>query len=377
MHEYLNKLIMLAEKWADHSLKVLQTVLKLLQSGGHIFIRLCGTGLYFTRHYVNKALPLLWTGGRIFFRLCGAGLRRSQQILFNFQKYFRDHWPLIRERLWQYVQLVRLDKPIGIFLLLWPTLWALWIAAEGVPEISILIIFILGVIIMRSAGCVINDLADRNFDPHVARTRDRPVAAGKISIREALLVAFLLISCAFLLVLRLDPLAIKLSFAGAALAVLYPFTKRYTYIPQFFLGLAFGWAVPMAFAAQTSSLPAVAWSLLMATVLWAVVYDTMYAMVDKIDDIRLGLKSTAILFEDADRAIIGIVQVLVLLALALVGNSLEAGWFYYAGLATAGGFSLYQQYLIKDRIPEHCFRAFLNNNWFGATIFAGIFLNYN
>jgi 4-hydroxybenzoate polyprenyltransferase len=355
MHERQKQLIALVKKWAGHGLELLQIALKLLQAG----------------------LKLFQTGWRNFIRLCSAGLCLAQKYLHKTLIFLRTHWPFIQERLSQYARLVRLDKPIGIFLLLWPTLWALWIAAEGVPDIAILIIFILGVIIMRSAGCVINDLADRNIDPHVARTRDRPIPAGKVSVREALFVAFVLISCAFLLVLHLDPLAIKLSLAGAGLAILYPFTKRYTYIPQFFLGLAFGWAVPMAFAAQTGSLPAVAWILLMVAVLWAVVYDTMYAMVDRLDDIRMGIKSTAILFEDADRAIIGVIQVLVLLALALMGGRLEANWFYYAGLAVAGCFSLYQQYLIKDRIPEHCFRAFLNNNLFGAAVFAGIFLNYN
>jgi 4-hydroxybenzoate polyprenyltransferase len=312
-------------------------------------------------------------------------LRRISTSIWQFTKnvlhklfiFLRSKWPFIRERVTQYALLVRLDKPIGIFLLLWPTLWALWFAAEGVPDLSIMFIFILGVILMRSAGCVVNDLADRNIDQHVTRTRNRPIPAGKVGVREALIIAFVLISCAFLLVLQLNPLTVKLSFAGAALAILYPFTKRYTYIPQFFLGLAFGWAVPMAFAAQAGELPVIVWVLLMATVLWAVVYDTMYAMVDRVDDIRMGVKSTAILFEDADRMIIGVIQVLVLLALVLVGGRMEANWAYYAGLAVAGCFSLYQQYLIKDRIPEYCFRAFLNNHWFGAAVFAGIFLNYH
>ena len=370
MHELLKQLNSLAKKIADHALK-------LLQSGWYLFIRLCGAGWRLAQNIAHMALKLLQAGWSLFISLCGAGWRLAQNFLQKILAFIRGHWPVMRERLLQYARLIRLDKPIGIFLLLWPTLWALWIAAEGVPDISLLIIFIPGVIIMRSAGCVINDLADRNFDPHVTRTRERPIPSGKVSVREAMMVAFVLIACAFLLVLHLNPLAVKLSFAGAALAILYPFTKRYTYIPQFFLGLAFGWAVPMAFAAQSSSIPEVAWILLMATVLWAVVYDTMYAMVDRIDDIRMGLKSTAILFEDADRAIIGIIQLLVLLALVLVGSRLGASWFYYAGLATAGGFSLYQQYLIKDRIPEYCFKAFLNNNWYGAAVFAGIFLNYN
>jgi len=279
--------------------------------------------------------------------------------------------------LYQYIQLTRLNKPIGIFLLLWPTLWALWIAAEGVPDLQILYIFILGVVLMRSAGCVINDLADRNLDIHVARTQNRPIAAGKVMPQEAMVVVAILIFSSLILVLNLNPLTLKLSVVAVVLAIIYPFMKRYTYLPQFFLGLAFGWAAPMAFAAQTNTLPLVAWLLLFATVLWAVVYDTMYAMVDREDDIKAGIKSTAILFEDADRVIIGVIQLLVLFALVMVGNSSELGKYYYAGIAIAAVLSIYQQYLIKDRIPEHCFTAFLNSNWFGATVFTGVFLHYH
>ncbi|MBM2829372.1 MAG: 4-hydroxybenzoate octaprenyltransferase [Gammaproteobacteria bacterium] len=230
---------------------------------------------------------------------------------------------------------------------------------------------------MRSAGCVINDLADRNLDAHVARTQDRPIASGKVMPLEAIVIAAILIFSSFILVLNLNPLTLRLSVIAVVLAIIYPFMKRYTYLPQFFLGLAFGWAVPMAFAAETGSLPLIAWLLLFATVLWAVVYDTMYAMVDREDDIKAGIKSTAILFEDADRAIIGVIQLLVLLALILVGNRSGLGQFYFAGIAIAAVLSIYQQYLIKDRIPEHCFAAFLNSNWFGAIVFTGVFLHYH
>ena len=373
MHERWQKLIALAGKCADLGLKLLQAGWHILArisiAVWHLFIRYGRVGWIILRKYAI-------TTWHILSRISIASWRFTKNVLHKIFIFLRSKWPFIRERVTQYALLIRLDKPIGIFLLLWPTLWALWFAAEGVPDLSILLIFILGVILMRSAGCVVNDLADRNIDPHVTRTRTRPIPAGNVSVREALVVAFVLILCAFLLVLQLNPLTVKLSFAGAALAILYPFTKRYTYIPQFFLGLAFGWAVPMAFAAQTGELPVIVWILLMATVLWAAVYDTMYAMVDRVDDIRMGVKSTAILFEDADRMIIGVIQVLVLLALVLAGGRMDATWVYYTGLALAACFSLYQQYLIKDRIPEYCFRAFLNNHWFGAAVFASIFLNY-
>jgi 4-hydroxybenzoate polyprenyltransferase len=290
--------------------------------------------------------------------------------------YVKAKWPYIRERLYQYYLLTRLNRPIGIFLLLWPTLWALWIAAKGKPDIDLLLLFISGVVIMRSAGCVINDLVDRNLDPQVARTINRPIATGKVTVKEALVVVLILILCAFLLVLQFNPLTIKLSFIAVILAIIYPFTKRFTFMPQFFLGMAFAWAIPMVFAAQTGSLPVVMWVLFMATILWAVVYDTMYAMVDREDDIKMGMKSTAILFDDADRLIIGIIQILVLSALILTGSRVELGRIYYAGIGCAALLFIYQQYLIKDRIPENCFAAFMNNNWFGATVFASIFFNY-
>lgn len=304
-------------------------------------------------------------------------LQQLKTGIHNTGLFLQAHWPAIRERLQQYARLTRLDKPIGTLLLLWPTLWALWIAAAGTPDFRILLIFILGVVCMRSAGCVINDIADRRLDPFVERTMNRPIPSGKVTTPEALAVFLVLLSLAFLLVLQLDPMTIKLAFAGAALAIIYPFTKRYTYMPQLFLGAAFGWAIPMAFSAQAGELPVVAWLLFLTTVLWAVVYDTMYAMVDREDDIRMGMKSTAILFEDADRMIIGIIQVLVLGGLAMVGSRQEFGDIYFTGLLVASMFFVYQQYLIKDRIRQRCFTAFLNNNWFGVSVFVGIVLEYH
>ena len=284
---------------------------------------------------------------------------------------------MIRDTLYQYYILVRLDKPIGIFLLLWPTLWALWIAAEGLPDLLILFVFVLGVIIMRSAGCVINDYADRNIDPFIERTYDRPIAAGRIAPHAALNFFLFLITIAFLLVLLMNWQTISLAFVGLGLAAGYPFLKRYTYLPQVGLGAAFGWAVPMAFAAQTGSIPQVAWLLFVATVLWATAYDTMYAMVDREDDIRIGVKSTAILFGDMDKLIIGIIQILMFTALLLAGRQQELGIFYYLGLTVASGFAVYQQYLIRNREPGQCFEAFLNNHYLGLTVFSGVVLNYS
>lgn len=282
----------------------------------------------------------------------------------------------MNQRLLQYAHLMRLHKPIGILLLLWPALWALWIAGEGRPDPLVVFVFVAGVVLMRSAGCVINDYADRNFDPHVARTRDRPIATGKVSPKEALILFAVLCLLAFGLVLLMNRLTVLLSLAGAFLAVTYPFMKRYTHLPQVYLGAAFGWAVPMAFAAQTGELPREAWLLFVANVLWATVYDTMYGMVDREDDLKIGVKSTAILFGEADRAIIAIIQVLLLVALAMAGQAAELGGYYYFGLLLAASLAVYQQYLIREREPQACFKAFLNNNWFGAAVFGGILLHY-
>lgn len=282
----------------------------------------------------------------------------------------------LRERIRQYWLLMRFDRPIGIFLLLWPALWALWIAAHGRPDPKIVMVFVLGVIVMRAAGCVINDYADRNFDPHVTRTRDRPIAAGRVSPREALVLFVGLCLMAFLLVLQLNGLTIALSVIAVLLAASYPFMKRFTHLPQAYLGLAFGWAVPMAFAAQTGTVPAIAWWLLLATILWALAYDTMYAMVDREDDLKIGVKSTAILFADGDRLIIAGIQAAMLLTLLWVGVLAGLGAGYRLGLLAALVLAGYQQYLIRDRQPDRCFQAFLNNHWFGAVVFLGIVLDY-
>ena len=281
-----------------------------------------------------------------------------------------------KERIINLALLCRLDKPIGTYLLLWPTLWALWLASKGNPDIPILLIFIGGVILMRSAGCVINDYADRNIDGKVNRTQNRPIATGKISARHALILFTLLCLAAFGLVLMLNWFAIGLSLVAIVLAAIYPFMKRYTYMPQAFLGLAFGWSVPMAYAAQSNSLPEAAWLLLTATVLWATAYDTIYAMIDREDDLQLGVKSTAILFGEADKLIIGVIQATFVLTLLIVGNKLELGSIFYLSILVSVGLMGYQHKLIKDREPDQCLKAFLNNHWVGATLFAGIYLNY-
>jgi 4-hydroxybenzoate polyprenyltransferase len=276
----------------------------------------------------------------------------------------------------EYALLMRLNRPIGIFLLLWPTLWALLIASEGRPPPRIVLVFILGVILMRSAGCVINDFADREIDRFVTRTRKRPLATGRVSTREAMVLFSVLCLAAFALVLTLNSLTIMLSVVGVLLAGSYPFMKRVTHLPQVYLGAAFGWAVPMAFAAVTGGVPPIGWLMFTATVVWATVYDTMYAMVDRDDDLVLGVKSTAILFGDADRQIIGVLQVMLLICLAMIGHQAGLGWYYYGGVVIAALLALYQQRLIRYREREACLRAFLNNNWFGAVIFTGMLLDY-
>jgi 4-hydroxybenzoate polyprenyltransferase len=301
---------------------------------------------------------------------------RPYWLKFRYSHFIRDWLPYFGERLSAYARLMRLHKPIGAFLLLWPTLWALWLACDGHPTPKLFVVFVAGVFLMRAAGCIINDFADRDFDPHVTRTRERPLATGEVSVAEALLLFALLALIAFGLVLTLDRLAVELAFVGLALAVSYPFMKRYTYLPQPYLGLAFGWGIPMAYAAATGSVPTEAWLLFIANILWATVYDTMYAMVDRSDDIRIGVKSTAILFGPLDRLIVGVLQALLLGNLVLVGTRLGLNGAYYAGLIVALCFALYEQHLIRGRDPQKCFQAFLNNNWFGAAVFAGILLNY-
>lgn len=282
------------------------------------------------------------------------------------------------EKLKLYIRLTRLDKPIGILLLLWPTLTALWIAAEGMPDYTVLIVFVLGVILMRSAGCAINDYADREVDSLVVRTMNRPLATGELLPKEALIVAATLSLIAFLLaVLNLNKLTIYMSVVAVLLAALYPFMKRYTYLPQVFLGAAFAWAIPMAFAAQTNAVPIVAWLLFLANVLWATAYDTLYAMADREEDVLADIKSTAILFGDDDKVIVGIIQLSFLLVMALVGSELEMSYVYYIGILIAALLSIYQQKLVINREPARCLQAFLNNNWVGVTLFIGVAIHYS
>ena len=281
-------------------------------------------------------------------------------------------------RLVLYARLVRLDKPVGTFLLLWPALWALFLASGGMPDYTILAVFVLGVVLLRAAGCAINDFADRDIDPHVARTRDRPLASGALDPHEAVLVAGLLAGAAFALaVWLLNHLTILLALTAAVLAVSYPFMKRLHAMPQVHLGVAFAWSVPMAFTATTGSLPPpVAWLLFACAVLWTVAYDTMYAMADREDDRKLGVKSTALLFGTADRLAIGLMQGLVIAGLAATGGLAGLGWPYYAALCIGAGLFLYQQGLIRKREPGHCLRAFLNNQYFGLVVFIGMLASY-
>ncbi|MFC3152626.1 4-hydroxybenzoate octaprenyltransferase [Litoribrevibacter euphylliae] len=287
----------------------------------------------------------------------------------NLAKHIKLQFP-------EYLQLMRINKPIGIFLLLWPTLWALWVAAEGVPHVLNLVIFVLGVVFMRSAGCVINDYADRDFDLHVRRTQDRPLTSGRVTTKEALLLFATLVFTSFVLVLFTNLETIYMSCGALFLAALYPFMKRYTYFPQVFLGAAFAWAVPMAFTAETQSVSEVTWLLYAATLLWTIAYDTQYAMVDREDDLKIGIKSTAILFGDMDNIAIISLQVLTLCTLLLAANQLSAGIFFYLGLLAATGFFVYQYTLTQHRDRDMCFKAFLNNHWVGASIFTGIFIDY-
>ena len=282
----------------------------------------------------------------------------------------------LNPRAWDFIQLTRMDKPIGIYLLLWPTLWALWVAAKGVPSLSNLLIFVFGVILTRAGGCVINDFADRKVDGHVKRTEQRPLVSGKISSKEALVFFALLMGISFLLVLCTNAPTIWLSFGGLALAASYPFMKRYTYYPQVVLGAAFSWGMPMAFTAETGSLPAAAWLLYIANLLWTVGYDTYYAMTDREDDLKIGVKSTAILFGDADRVINLSLQGLALGCLWLAGTHFELGGWFHLGLLVAAGCFVWEFWYTRDRDPQRCFKAFLHNHWAGLAIFVGIVLNY-
>jgi 4-hydroxybenzoate polyprenyltransferase len=275
-----------------------------------------------------------------------------------------------------YWRLMRFDKPIGILLLLWPTWWALLIAGDGRPSLKNALIFTAGVVLMRAAGCVMNDIADRDFDPHVERTRLRPLAAGEVTLKQAIGLFMLLMLLAFMLVLMTNALTIRLAFVGALLASSYPFFKRFTHLPQLVLGVAFGWGIPMAFAAETSQIPSVAWWLLVINTVWSVVYDTLYAMVDREDDLAVGIKSTAILFGHHDVLIVGILMAVMVLLLLGVGMGLGLGWAWYAGTAIAAILFVRQLIWVRTRDREDCFRAFLNNNWVGFVIFAGLLLHF-
>ncbi len=280
------------------------------------------------------------------------------------------------KKLPHFIALVRLDRPIGIFLLLWPVLWALWFAAGGVPRLDVLVIFVLGTVLTRSAGCAINDYADRHVDGHVARTKHRPLAAGTLSPKDALLAAAVLMLAAFALVLLTNRLTILLSVAALLLAACYPFAKRHTHWPQVVLGAAFAWAVPMAFAAQTGSVPLLGWVVFLAVVLWAVAYDTLYAMADRKDDLIIGVKSTAILFGRADLAVVAVVQAMVLILLGHAGTLAGRGTVFAAGLAVAALLALYQIWLARHREPEACIQAFLNNNLLGLVVFSALVFDY-
>ncbi|MDN5937843.1 MAG: 4-hydroxybenzoate octaprenyltransferase [Salinisphaera sp.] len=275
-------------------------------------------------------------------------------------------------RLGRYLRLTRLDRPIGIFLVGWPMLWALWLAARGLPDPLVLFVFVIGCVLMRSAGCAINDFADRHIDGQVARTRNRPLATGEVSSSEALLLFAGLSLAAFALVLLMNPLTIALALVGVVLAALYPFTKRFTHWPQIGLGAAFGWAVPMAFAAQTGAVPPAAWLLFAATLVWSLVYDSIYAMVDRDDDLRIGVKSTAVLWGRYDRLAIGMFQLLFFVLLVAVGVAFALRWPYYLGLAVAAVLAGYHQWLIRNRERKPCFQAFLHNNHLGMVVFVGI-----
>jgi 4-hydroxybenzoate polyprenyltransferase len=275
-----------------------------------------------------------------------------------------------------YARLMRLDKPVGVWLLMWPTLWALWIAGAGRPEERVLIVLVIGTVVVRSAGCIMNDIADRNIDPHVGRTRDRPLATREVSVPEAVLLFIGLMLIALGLVMVLNPLTRWFAVGGALITLVYPFAKRFLSAPQFVLGIAFAWGVPMAFAAQLGEVPRVGWLLFLAAVVWGVVYDTEYAMADREDDLKIGVRSTAILFADMDRLFIGMLQAMLLIALLLIGEAAQLGRWYYGGLALATAFGLYQQWLIRARDPEDCLRAFRNNAWLGTIVFVGLALDY-
>ena len=289
----------------------------------------------------------------------------AQMLAHTYRYHTIPHMQVKWNALWR---LMRFDRPIGILLLLWPTMWALWIAGDGSPSAKNILIFFTGVVLMRAAGCIMNDVADRDFDPHVERTRSRPLASGELTVRQALLTFLFVMLLAFGLVLLTNTLTIKLAFAGAVLASTYPFFKRWTHLPQVVLGLAFGWGIPMAFAAETGQVAAAAWLILLINVIWSVIYDTLYAMVDREDDISIGLKSTAILFGHHDLFILRILKVSMIVLLVLLGVKLQFDWPWFVGVAFAAGLFAWQQFIILNRDRDACFKAFLNNSWVGAGI---------
>lgn len=279
-------------------------------------------------------------------------------------------------RLFYFISLMRLNKPIGIFLLLWPTLWALWIANQGIPPVKILFLFIIGVIVMRSAGCIINDIADRNFDQNVKRTQARPLAIKKITVQQALILFVVLITIAFLIVIQFNWLTVQLAFLGLGFAIIYPLMKRITHLPQLFLGIAFTWGIPLAFAASQNKVPIISWILFTATLFWVMAYDTQYAMIDREDDLKLGLKSTAILFGSYDKIMIGILRSLFLILIFVCGWLLQLHLIFFLFMLASIGLVIYQHRLIYNRLPKNCFKAFLNNHWIGFLIFLGIAFSY-
>ena len=281
-----------------------------------------------------------------------------------------------KEKFQAYGQLMRTDKPIGTLLLLWPTLWALWIAAQGFPDLSVLLVFTVGVFLMRSAGCVINDFADRNIDGFVERTKHRPLPSGRATSKEAIVLFLTLAIISFLLVLTQNNLTIQLSFVGVLLAFSYPFMKRFTHLPQFVLGIAFSWAIPMAFAAQANALPGIVWILFLFNIIWTIAYDTLYAMVDREDDLKIGVKSTAILFAENDKLFVALLQLSSLILLAVLGWLENLGWIYFISLVVIAGLFIRQQLQIKTRDKQACFKAFLDNNYVGMVIFIALFLSY-
>lgn len=299
-----------------------------------------------------------------------------ENILSPFRTHLQARFPEFYAKLPALAELLRLNKPIGIYLLLWPTIGALWIAAQGVPDLSLLVIFVLGTAVMRSAGCCVNDFADHEIDSQVLRTEQRPLARGALTRKDALLCFITLSLVGFVLVLLTNQKTVLLSFAAVALVAIYPFMKRYTNLPQVILGLAYSWGILMAFAAQTNTVPSTAWLLFVANCLWTVAYDTEYAMVDREYDVKIGVKSTAILFGDMDRLMIACLQAMFVFSLWLAGRQLELGVTFNLGLLVASALLLYQQFLIRERLPGPCFKAFLNNNWVGAVIFLGVFLSY-